>query len=148
MTVIDVLVADIIKTPLTATDKPDVLRELVQILKDAGQIDDFDAVLDAIQTREDQMSTGLLDGIAVPHGRTDAVDELVCAVGLRPAGVDFGAQDGEPTRVFVLVLTPPGGADPYLQFVASLMGALETAGTQALLQADTPEQLQRALTQA
>ena len=86
-------------------------------------------------------------GVAVPHGRTDAVDRLVCAIGVSPDGVDFGAADGEPTRIVVLVLTPRDGADPYLQFVASVMGALDEEGRRLCLSAQTGQELWLALTQ-
>ena len=84
MAFIDLVNEKIVKTPLASKDKPDVLRELVQILKDAGEIEDYDAVLKSVQEREDKMSTGLQDGIAVPHGKTHAVTGLKLAIGISP----------------------------------------------------------------
>ncbi len=80
MALMELVKENIVKVPLESADKPDVLRELVQILKDAGQINDYDAVLAAVQEREDQQSTGLEGGFAVPHAKTDAVDCLKLAV--------------------------------------------------------------------
>ena len=108
------------KTPLTSQDKPDVLRELVQILMDAGQINDFDSVLAAIQAREDQMSTGLEGGIAVPHAKSPAVDTLKMAIGIAPAGIDFNAMDGNPTKLFFLLVAPPDKAGPHVQALAEI----------------------------
>lgn len=142
MTVIDVLVADIIKTPLTATDKPDVLRELVQILKDAGQIDDFDAVLDAVQTREDQMSTGLQDGIAVPHGKCSAVTTLKMAIGIAPQGIDFDAMDGQASKLFFLLVAPPDQSGPHVEALAEIAKLAQSkAFCKALINADSAQEV-------
>ena len=89
MALIDLVSVDIVKIPLDSTDKPDVLRELVQVLKDAGGIEDFDTALKAVQDREDKQSTGLERGIAVPHGKTDAVSSLKLVIGIAPQGIDF-----------------------------------------------------------
>ena len=84
MALIDLVVDKIVKIPLESKDKPDVIRELVQILKDADEIDDFDTVLKAVQEREDKQSTGLSDSIAVPHAKTSAVTSLKLAIGIAP----------------------------------------------------------------
>jgi mannitol/fructose-specific phosphotransferase system IIA component (Ntr-type) len=131
---------------LRATTKEEVIRELVDLLVHAGCVSDAPAALHAVLDREGQLSTGMTDGIAIPHGRTDAVDRMACAVGVKPEGLDFDSVDGEPTRIFVLVLTTPAGAEPYLQFVASVMGALTDAGRQRVLAARTAEELSAALT--
>ena len=120
MAVIELMAEEIVKTPLISRDKPDVLRELVQILKDAGHIDDFDSVLTAVQAREDQMSTGLEGGIAVPHAKSAAVDSLKMAVGIAPDGIDFLALDGEPTHLFFLLVAPPDKAGPHVQALAEI----------------------------
>ena len=101
MTLISLVAEDIVKVPLTSDNKPDVLREMVQILKDAGQIEDFDAVLEAVRQREDKGSTGLEDAIAIPHGKTDAVSTLKLAIGIAPQGIDFDCLDGLVAQVRV-----------------------------------------------
>lgn len=120
MAVIELMAEEIVKTPLTSRDKPDVLRELVQILVDAGRIDDFGAVLSAVQEREDQMSTGLEGGIAVPHAKSPAVDTLKMAIGIAPEGIDFNALDGNPTKLFFLLVAPPDKAGPHVQALAEI----------------------------
>ena len=120
MAVIELMSEEIVKTPLAARDKPDVLRELVPVLKDAGRIDDFDSVLRAVQVREDQMSTGLEGGIAVPHAKSDAVDTLKMAVGIAPDGIDFNSLDGAPTKLFFLLVAPPDKAGPHVQALAEI----------------------------
>ena len=137
MAVIELISEEIVKTPLTSQDKPDVLRELVQILKDAGQIDDFDSVLSAIQAREDQMSTGLEGGIAVPHAKSPAVDTLKMAIGIAPDGIDFNAMDGNPTKLFFLMVAPPDKAGPHVQALAEIAKLAQSkAFCKALANAD------------
>jgi fructose-specific phosphotransferase system IIA component len=142
MALIDLVVEEIIKVPLQAVDKPDVLRELVQILKDAGEIDDFDAVLTAIRKREDEMSTGLEDGIAVPHSKTAAVTSLKCAIGIAPQGIDFNALDGQPSKLFFLLLAPPDKSGPHVEALAEIAKlAKSKAFLKALVNADNAKEV-------
>ena len=142
MALIDLIVEDIIKLPLESQDKPDVLRELVQTLKDAGKIDDFDGALQAVQEREDKMSTGLQDGIAVPHGKTPVVSSLQLAIGISPAGIDFDALDGNPTHLFFLLLAPPDQAGPHVQALAEIAKLAQSkAFCKALIHADNAEEV-------
>jgi len=131
---------------LAGQTKEAIIGELVARLGAAGLVRDVSAATQTVREREGVMSTAMERGIAVPHGRTDAVDRLVCAVGLRPGGIDFGAADGQKTDIFALVLTPRSGADPYLQFVASLMNVLDEEGRRCLRAAETPEAMADALT--
>ena len=137
----------LVRPDLQAGDGEGIIRELVGVLAAGGVLADPDKAVATVLAREAQMSTGMEEGLAVPHGRTDAVDRLVCAVGVKRAGVDFGAADGKPTRIFMLVLTPEQGADPYLQFVASAMTVLDAEGRRRVLAASTHDELVAALTQ-
>ena len=120
MTLIDLIQEKIIKTPLESNDKPDVIRELVKILKDAEEIDDFDAALSAVQDREDKQSTGLTDGIAVPHAKTNAVTSLKLAMGISPEGIDFESIDKQPSKLFFLLLAPPNMSGPHVEALAEI----------------------------
>ena len=95
--------------------------------------------------RERQMSTGMEAGIAIPHGRTDAVDSLVCAVGVTRDGVAFGSVDGKPAQIIIMALTPPTGADPYLQLAAAMIGVLDEEGRQRVLEAQDADELYQVL---
>ena len=132
MTLISLVAEDIVKVPLTSDNKPDVLREMVQILKDAGQIEDFDAVLEAVRQREDKGSTGLEDAIAIPHGKTDAVSTLKLAIGIAPQGIDFDCLDGKPAKLFFLLAAPPNLSGPH---VAALAEIAKLAQSKALCSA-------------
>jgi mannitol/fructose-specific phosphotransferase system IIA component (Ntr-type) len=137
MALIDMVTEDIVKVPLVSKDKPDVLRELVQILKDAGQIDDFDAVLEAIQKREDSGSTGLEKGFAVPHAKTPAVCSLKLAIGIAPNGVDFDALDKQPSKLFFLLVAAPDQSGPHVEALGEIAKlARSNAVCKALVNAD------------
>ena len=137
MAVMELMAENIVKTPLVSKDKPDVLRELVQILIDAGHIGDFEGVLDAVQKREDQMSTGLEGGIAVPHAQSGAVDSLKMAIGIAPEGIDFNAMDGNPTHLFFLLIAPPDKSGPHVQALAEIAKLSQSkAFCRAIINAD------------
>ncbi|MHC4322797.1 MAG: PTS sugar transporter subunit IIA [Planctomycetota bacterium] len=120
MALIDMVVEKIVKIPLESKDKPDVLRELVRILKDADEIDDFDTVLKAVQEREDKQSTGLEKSIAVPHAKTTAVSSLKLAIGIAPQGIDFDSLDGEPSKLFFLLVAAPDQSGPHVEALAEI----------------------------
>ena len=142
MALIDMVVEKIVKTPLESKDKPDVLRELVRILKDADEIDDFDTVLKAVQEREDKQSTGLEKSIAVPHAKTTAVSSLKLAIGIAPQGIDFDSLDGEPSKLFFLLLAPPGQSGPHVEALAEIAKlASSTSFCKALIRSDNTRQV-------
>jgi fructose-specific phosphotransferase system IIA component len=120
MGLLDLVSEDIVKVPLASKDKPDTLRELIQILKDAGEIDDLEAVLKAVREREDKQSTGLERGIAVPHGKTAVIPSMKLAIGIAPEGIDFDSLDGKPSRLFFLLLAPPNQSGPHVQALAEI----------------------------
>ncbi len=120
MALMDLVNENIIKVPLVSKDKPDVIRELVTILKDAGEITDFDSALKAVQAREDKQSTGLTDYIAVPHAKTSAVNSLKLAIGISPEGIDFDSLDKQPSRLFFLMLASPHMSGPHVQALAEI----------------------------
>lgn len=120
MSLIDLVKEDVVKVPLEATDKPDVLRELIRILVDAGEIDDFDAVLQAIREREKKGSTGLEKGIAVPHCKSPAVTTLKFAMGIAPQGIDFDAMDKQPSKLFFLLVAAPDQAGLHVSALAEI----------------------------
>ena len=139
---------ELVEPDLKGAGKAEIIHELLALLDKSGLVRDVDVAAKAVLDREAQMSTGMGEGIAIPHGRTDAVDNLVCAIGVKREGVDFGSADAKPSTIFILVLTPQAGADPYLQFVASVMNVLHDDGRKRVLAARTKEELYQALTQA
>ncbi len=127
---------------LTATTKDGVIENLVDLLVAAGKIKDRLEALRAVLEREKKMSTGMQSGIAIPHGKTDSVDELVAAFGIKHAGVEFDSLDGLPARIFVMTLSPTNRTGPHIQFLAEISRQLnDPAVRERLLQAATAEEI-------
>ena len=120
MALIDQIREDVVKVPLEGRNKPDILRELVQVLADAGDITDTESAYRALLEREGRGSTGLEKGIAVPHAKTTAVDKLTIAIGIAPDGVDFDAQDGNPSKLFFLLLAAPDQSGPHIEALSEI----------------------------
>ncbi len=142
MTFIDYIEPSIIKIPLEAKSKEGVLRELVQLLVDAGKIEDFDAPYQALLEREQKGSTGLEAGIAVPHAKTESVPDLTVAIGIAPEGIDFQAMDGNPSTIFFLLLAPPGQSGPHIEALSEIAKITRSKGfCKMLLKADDAEEV-------
>ena len=142
MALVDLISLEIVKVPLSADNKPAVIRELVQILKDAGKIDSIDVVLEAIHKREDMGSTGLEQGIAVPHAKTDSISTLTISIGISPQGIEFNSIDGKPSRLFFLMLAPPDQSGPHIEALAeSARLSRSSAFISTLVSARTPQEV-------
>lgn len=105
-----------------------------------------DEAIRAVMKREMSASTAMPDGIALPHGRTDCVGDIVCMIGIHPAGVDFGAPDGEPSRIFVLLLVPATVGCNHIHFLANLSRRLmEPSVRNELVSAQSRQQVLNAI---
>ena len=134
------LTPDTIVIELKAATKEAVIEELVDVLVAAGKIKDRLEALRAVLEREKKMSTGMQSGIAIPHGKTDTVEGLIAAFGMKHAGVDFEALDGLPSRIFIMTLSPVNRTGPHIQFLAEVSRQLNDPTIRdRLLQAATPE---------
>ncbi|HOW98189.1 MAG TPA: PTS sugar transporter subunit IIA [Kiritimatiellia bacterium] len=140
-----VLTPSAINVALKSSAKDAVIGELMDLLMATGKIRDLDARQKAIQAvldRERKMSTGMQNGVAIPHGKTDTVDTLVAAIGLKKEGVDFQALDGQPSRIFVMTLSPDTRTGPHIQFLAEISRQLSDAAVrERILKAATPEEV-------
>lgn len=123
---------------LTADDRATASRALGQALVDAGRVTDLDGFLADIATRESQMATGLPGGIAIPHCRSSHVTEPSLAFGRSDAGVDWGADDGPATLIF-MIAAPEGGGEEHLQILAKLARKLMRAEFKDALRAAADE---------
>jgi mannitol/fructose-specific phosphotransferase system IIA component (Ntr-type) len=115
-----ILTMDSILPELKAGTKQGVIEEIVAFMASAGKFSDTSAAVQAVLTREAKMSTGMQNGIAIPHGKTDAVGQLVAAIGIHRAGVNFDAMDKKPSHIFILTLSPENRAGPHIQFLAEI----------------------------
>lgn len=133
---------------LKSSTKAGIIEEMIDHLVAVGRLraDQRQAALDAVMTREAKMSTGMQNGVAVPHGKTDAVSEMVAAIALKKEGVDFNSLDGQPSRIFVMTVSPASYTGPHIQFLAEISRLLNDPQVQArLLQARTPEEVLEAI---
>jgi len=127
--------------------KEDVIRQLVDFLTDSGKITDRDAALEAVLAREEKMSTGMQNGIAIPHGKSDSVDRLVVAVAVCREGTDFDAMDGKPAQIFITTLSPANRVGPHIQFLAEISKVLSRPELSAqVVEAGTTEEIIALLT--
>ena len=131
---------------LQGTTKIDVITELVRRLAEQGLVHDREEALAAVLQREEAMSTGLRHGFACPHARTTTVDNLVCAIGIKPDGIPFDSLDGEPTRFILLVLSPVGAVAPYMELMAAMRGVFDEEGRKALLACKTAPEMMSVIT--
>ncbi len=125
MKIIDFLKEGAIVPDLKATDKESVIKELVTLLKDIGEISDQEKIVEIILEREKLGSTGIGQGIAVPHAKTDDVKQIVVAFGLSQKGVNFESLDEEPVYLIFLVLAPVDATGMHLKLLAKIARLLK-----------------------
>ena len=142
-----VLSPETVWVDLKADTKQAIIEEMVDRLVAAGKVDDREAVLNAVKEREAKMSTGMQNGVAIPHGKTDSVKELVAAVGLQKDGVDFESMDGSPSTIFIMTLSPEKRTGPHIQFLAEVSRLISPPEERAkLLAAKTHNEIYEHLT--
>ena len=128
---------DTVWVDLKADTKQGIIEEMIDRLVAAGKIKDRAAALQAVLEREEKMSTGMQNGVAIPHGKTDAVKSLITAVGLNKEGVDFDSMDGTPSTIFIMTVSPLKRTGPHIQFLAEVSRLLsQSAEREKLLQAE------------
>ena len=142
MKIQDVLNKNVMLFDLQATDKEGVINEMVQSLVDNGVVTDFETFKAGIMNREAQTSTGLGEGIAMPHSKNEAVKEATVLFAKSNKGVDYASLDGQPTDLFFMIAAPEGANDTHLAALAELSKYLMKPGfADKLRQASTPDQV-------
>ena len=142
MKIQDVLSKNVMLFDLQATDKEGVINEMVQSLVDNGVVTDFETFKTGIMNREAQTSTGLGDGIAMPHSKNEAVKEATVLFAKSNKGVDYASLDVQPTDLFFMIAAPEGANDTHLAALAELSKYLMKPGfADKLRQASTPDQV-------
>jgi PTS system nitrogen regulatory IIA component len=118
----DFVVREAILVDLQATGKEDAIREIVRSLHNAGRLveSELDSVARAILSREELGSTGIGQGVAVPHTRHPVVDRLIGTVAISRRGVDFAALDGEPVDILFLLVSPPNQPGDHLRALENI----------------------------
>jgi len=141
-----VINAETIDLHLKGSTKKEIINEMLDLLVKAGKIRDRDAAFNAIIEREEKMSTGMKHGIAIPHGKCSATEDLVACIGVSEKAVDFDSLDNEPCRIFIMTLSPVEKTGPHLQFLAEVSLLFKSAEKRKeILDAKTPEDVIRIL---
>ena len=143
MKINDLLQKNLMIMDLQATDKQSAIEEMVQRLYEEKIISNIEEFKAGILAREAQTSTGLGDGVAMPHAKNAAVLQPAVLFAKSPQGLDYEALDGQPTSLFFMIAAPEGANDTHLKALAALSGRLIDADFLTKLnQAQTPEDVQ------
>jgi nitrogen PTS system EIIA component len=125
MRILDFLDKDSIELSVKAKNKKEVIEELVDALGKKNAMLDKKVAIESLLEREELGSTGVGQGIAIPHSKTKGVKELIAAFGVSKQGVDFDALDGETVNIFFLLLAPEGAAGLMLKALARVSNFLK-----------------------
>ncbi len=120
MRLTEILKPQNIKVPLVAGTKAEAIGELVSVLADNGELTDPKKVMDAVLEREATRTTGIGNGLAIPHGKCNGTDHLVMAIGRPGTPVDFQAIDGRPVNLIWLLASPPDKTGPHIHALARI----------------------------
>lgn len=121
----EILNPQAITTRLRARAKREAIAEMVAILEAAHGLNTQGEILDRVLRREAMMSTGIGNGVAIPHGKARLVDRLVAACGVAPEGIEFESADGEPATLVVLLVAPESGGALHVKVLANISRLLK-----------------------
>lgn len=131
---------------LLGKTKREIIEEMVDRLVATGSLENKEPALKAIMERENQMSTGMQNGIAIPHCRADFLKEFIAAIGISRHGVEFDSLDGVPSKIFIMTFSPAKRTGPHIQFLSQLTQAIDDERIrERVCAAETPEEVLRLL---
>ncbi|MFB2871179.1 PTS fructose transporter subunit IIABC [Aeromonas jandaei] len=129
----------LINLDLKATRKEEVFTEMARLLVEQGKVSDEQQFVKDLWAREELDNTGFEEGVALPHAKSAAVSTPAVAIGISRNGIDYGAEDGKPSKLFFMIASPAGGANHHIEVLAELSAKLIEEGfIDALLAAKTP----------
>ena len=142
-----ILTKETIRLNLKGSTKIEIINELLDILTAANKITDREAAYKAIMDREEKMSTGMKHGIAIPHGKSDSIQDLVACIGISENPVNFDSLDHEPSKIFIMTLSSGDKTGPHLQFLAEISSLFKNAEKRyEIIAAKTPEEVLKIIT--
>jgi len=137
----DLLDASVVKVGLESVDKEECFEELIDVLVRAGRIPDREGALEAVLRREEQGTTGIGQGVAIPHGKHASIPRLTAALGLSSRGIEFDSIDHEPVRVVFLLLARVDDPGPHVRALAEIARLVQTPGFyRRLVESASPDQ--------
>jgi len=136
----DYLPANHIKHDLVGNTKIEIIEELLGLMKDLNLIDQYELALNDILDREGYLSTGLEHGLAIPHAKSDSIENLAIVFGLKKEGAPFESLDGKPAENIFLVLSPKDTSGPHIQALALITRNLKNAEVREKIKGSTSAQ--------
>jgi fructose-specific phosphotransferase system IIA component len=131
-----------IKIPLLAKNKTEAIKELIDLLAANGEITDAKSVLDSVLDRESTRTTGIGNGLAIPHGKCSGTSHLIMAIGRPETPLDFQSIDGKPVNLIWLLASPPDQTGPHIHALARISRLMTMEKfRKALAAATTPQEL-------
>jgi fructose-specific phosphotransferase system IIA component len=109
-----------VKVPLEAKDKTSAITELIDLLEAEKLLQNKDDALQSVLAREQTRTTGIGSGVAIPHGKSKSVKELVMAAGIARQPIDFNSVDGKPVSIIMLLVSPVDQTGPHIQALAKI----------------------------
>lgn len=148
MKIMDFLSSDAITVELKATDKKSAIVELVEMLKATKKVKKTDEIIEVVLEREKLGSTGIGQGVAIPHGKTDVLQEQVGALGISRKGIEFNSLDGEPVHIIFLLVGPVEVAGQHLKALSRISRLFKDKFLrQAIRDAKTKEEIVKIIQQ-
>jgi len=148
MDVIRQLDIDTVKVPMEAMDKEEAIAELLELLVRAGKVRDREGILEALYERESKGSTGIGEGLAIPHTRYPGVDGAQVAAGVSKEGIDFEALDDQDVQVVFLVVAEEDDPSANVEALAEIGNLVQTPGIyDKLVEADSAEEFVNTLSE-
>ena len=138
----DVIHTGLVSLELKADERDDAIREMAELLAADGRIRDVDRYVAAVLAREEEGTTGMGMGIAIPHAKSDAVEQVGVAFARSDAGVDFGGEEGADSRLLFLIAAPEGSGDLHVSLLAKLARRLVHGSfREGLTEASSPDEV-------
>ncbi len=140
MTLMDILSENRIKIPLANTEKEKVIEEMVGVIADSVKLENKAEILKAVLDREAVMSTGVGDEVAIPHGKTESLNEIIAALGITKDPIDFNSLDDKPVRLVWLLIGPQDKTGPHLKALSRISRLMHKKEfRERLIQTKTPK---------
>jgi mannitol/fructose-specific phosphotransferase system IIA component (Ntr-type) len=124
----DLLDESVVKVGLESRDKEETFEELIDLLVRAGRLTDRAGALEAVRLRESQGTTGIGQGVGIPHGKHASIPSLTAALGISKHGIEFDAADGQPVHLAFLLLARVDDPGPHIRALAEIARLVQTAG--------------------
>ena len=138
----EILEQPCIKLEMQSTDKEESFEELVDILVQNGKIKDRKAVIEALKERERLGTTGIGEGLAIPHAKFSGIAKLTAAFGISRRGIDYDALDDEPVYIVIVVLAEENNPGPHIRLLAEIARLFQVPGfSEKLRQAASPKEI-------